>query len=440
VRRAALVLTLGVLALGSSPALANADTNTVTIGPTLPQPTGNSSGCDTSACTYLNTALPTGTLAQATSSGTITSWSVQNFDGSAQLDIVKANADGTYTMVAQSAVESEPCSGVGEDCDPVPFMVYTFTSNLPIAAGEYIGIDLETSSCPAESDCPQVGFYSGLVSQPYVATTEFFKDSPALNSPATPMPYQQAMLYDAQEQVGKTVSVSVSPSTITADGRSQTTATATVKAGSTPVSGDDVSITSSDPDESVGAVTSTGSGTYTATITASHTVGKPTITATDTSDSSLPSGTATLTQVAPTIKVSVKPKSITADGKSTATVTATVTDLTGALVPGEHVIITAAGPGLAGLVTDTGGSYTTTVTATHAAGKVTITATDESVDPEVSSTATLTAKKPVAKKPKPKKKKKPKPKKKKKPKPKKKKKKPKPKPKKKKGKGKGKKS
>jgi len=438
VRRAALVLTLGALALGSSPALASADTNTVTIGPTLPQPTGISEGCTGSSCSYVNTQLPSGSIAQAAASGTITSWSAEEFDGSAQLDIVKANSGGTYTIVAQSAVESEACVTNSFGCFPAEGVV-TFPTSLPISAGEYIGISLESSSCGTDTDCPQLGSFSGLDGNVITATSEFFPTAPAENTPTAPMQAQSntEMLYDAQEEA-KTVSVSVSPSTITADGRSQTTATATVKAGNTPVSGDDVSITSSDPDESVGAVTSTGNGTYTATITASHTVGKPTITATDTSDSSLPSGTATLTQVAPTIKVSVKPKSITADGKSTVTVTATVTDLTGALVPGEHVIITAAGPGLAGLVTDTGGSYTTTVTATHAAGKVTITATDESVDPEVSSTATLTAKKPAAKKPKKPKKKKPKPKKKKKPKPKPKKKKPKPK--KKKGKGKGKKS
>ncbi len=82
------------LAAVLAPAFASADASTVTIGPTLPQPSGDSWGCSPPACTYLNTAWPGGSLAQASSSGTITSWSVQNFDGSAQLDIVKADRAG----------------------------------------------------------------------------------------------------------------------------------------------------------------------------------------------------------------------------------------------------------------------------------------------------------------------------------------------------------
>lgn len=81
-----------------------------------------------------------------------------------------------------------------------------------------IGLDLETSACAPDTDCPQIGFWSGTVADPYEATSVIFAPSPALNSPATPapLPADTGMLYDAQEAAQKTVSMSLGPSTITA--------------------------------------------------------------------------------------------------------------------------------------------------------------------------------------------------------------------------------
>jgi hypothetical protein len=167
------------------------------------------------------------------------------------------------------------------------------------------------------------------------------------------------------------------------------------------VPGQSVSLTSSDPDEKISGVADNGNGTYTATIIASETVGAPTIIATDLSNASSTPATAVLTQAPPTIAVKVKPTSITADGKSTATATVTLTGVNGEPVPGQNVTVAASGGVFAGFVADGGsGTYTATLTASHAPGTSTITATDGSVDPNVSATASLTLKKPSAKKPK----------------------------------------
>jgi hypothetical protein len=71
----------------------------------------------------------------------------------------------------------------------------------------------------------------------------------------------------------------VSPGSVKADGKSTATVTATVSDSGSPESGDDISFSSSDGGQSIGAVTDNGDGTYTATITASKTAGNATITA-----------------------------------------------------------------------------------------------------------------------------------------------------------------
>ena len=191
----------------------------------------------------------------------------------------------------------------------------------------------------------------------------------------------------------KHVAVSLSPNTITADGRATTTATAKVTLGSSSVSGDNVSFASSDGGQKIGPVHDEGDGTYTATITASEKVEKATITATDDSDLAKASGAAALTQDPPKVHVSLKPTSIAADGKSTATATVTLTGVHGETVSGQDVSITTVGPAAAGRVTDGArGTYTATITATHTAGTITVTGTDLSVKPSAAAHASLKTK------------------------------------------------
>jgi hypothetical protein len=174
------------------------------------------------------------------------------------------------------------------------------------------------------------------------------------------------------------VSVSVSPSSIVADGRSTSTATATVTNAGVPVTGANVSFTSSDSGEAIGAVTDHGDGTYTATITASNTVGTATITATDNSASPPVSATTTLTQTkAPTIHVAFKSASIIADGRAQTVATATVT-LNGLAVNGAAITFTSTDTGeTIGPVTASGsGKYSATITASHTVGSAVIAAHD----------------------------------------------------------------
>jgi len=189
-----------------------------------------------------------------------------------------------------------------------------------------------------------------------------------------------------------TVAVSLSPSTIGANGKSTSNATVTVSSQGNPVAGDTLSLGSSDAGNSFGAVTDKGNGTYTATITSSKTADAATITATDTSVAGNPAGQATLTQTPEAIALSLNPGSIAAGGSSTSTATATVSDAEGDPTNGQQVTFTSSDPGeRIGAVTDHGnGTYTATITSSKTAGHATITATDSSVTPNPRGTATLT--------------------------------------------------
>ncbi len=191
------------------------------------------------------------------------------------------------------------------------------------------------------------------------------------------------------------VAVSVSPASIIANGKSTTTATAKVKdAGGNPLSGQEISFSSSDAGEKVGAVSESAAGTYVATITASTSAGSPTITATDDSVSPSLSGHVGLTQTAgaaASVAVSLSPTSIIANGASTTTATATVSDANANPVSGDSLVFSSTDAGeKVGAVTNHGnGTYSATITASMSAGPATITATDTSVSPNVSGHETL---------------------------------------------------
>ncbi len=96
------------------------------------------------------------------------------------------------------------------------------------------------------------------------------------------------------------IAVSLSPASIVANGTSTSIATALVAdADGIPITGDDLSFSSTDPGEQVSDVADNGDGTYTAQIISSTAVGAQTITATDASVEPEVFGAATLTQLAP---------------------------------------------------------------------------------------------------------------------------------------------
>ena len=90
--------------------------------------------------------------------------------------------------------------------------------------------------------------------------------------------------------------------------------------------------------------------------------------------------------------MSLSPNSITADGSSTTTATATVTDSTMADVPGDNIAFSSTDTAeKIGTTTDNmNGTYTATITSSMTVGDPTITATDMTSTPNLSASTTLT--------------------------------------------------
>ena len=96
------------------------------------------------------------------------------------------------------------------------------------------------------------------------------------------------------------LAVTLSPSSIAADGKSTTVATARLTdARGIPVPGDSLVFSSTDSGERIGPMHESNGGVYTARITSSTRCGKATITAADRSTSPSLEGSATLSQVGP---------------------------------------------------------------------------------------------------------------------------------------------
>jgi hypothetical protein len=130
----------------------------------------------------------------------------------------------------------------------------------------------------------------------YTATITASKtpDTETITAKATKANVSGSALLTETAGPAATVSLSVTPSSIPADGTSQSTATAMVKdASGNPVTDENVKF-SSNGDVTVGPVTNNGDGTYTTTITASRTADTETITATAIKAGK--TGTATLTE------------------------------------------------------------------------------------------------------------------------------------------------
>jgi adhesin/invasin len=135
------------------------------------------------------------------------------------------------------------------------------------------------------------------------------------------------------------------------------------------------------------------------TVTSSTTIGRARITATDDSVTPTISGAATLIQSGPptTVRVTLNPPAIAADGTSTTIATATITDAEGNPVDGQQVTWRRSS-GETFSVTTLGsapGTYQVTVTSSTTIGRATITATDDSVTPTISGAATLNQTPPV---------------------------------------------
>jgi hypothetical protein len=179
-----------------------------------------------------------------------------------------------------------------------------------------------------------------------------------------------------------TITVTLSPGSIVADGVSSSRATATLPL---PLPGQSVVFSSSDSGIRFGPTIDDLNGTYTATLTSSTTVGTPTITATSSWLGQPISGAASLTQTpgpAKSMTLSVEPGSILADEHSYAVATATVTDAHGNPVPTDDVAFSSTDPlQHVGRVTNGGnGTYRALIRSSTTPGDAVITATDTTAD------------------------------------------------------------
>jgi Ca2+-binding RTX toxin-like protein len=108
----------------------------VTIGSDLSGSIGTIS-CGAEPCTGVQTALP-GRVVQAPTNGVIVRWRVGDGSGAMTLRVIRG-AGANFTGVARGATVSVtiPPSPPGQ-----PPAVSTFDTRLPVAAGDYLGVDL----------------------------------------------------------------------------------------------------------------------------------------------------------------------------------------------------------------------------------------------------------------------------------------------------------
>jgi hypothetical protein len=175
-----------------------------------------------------------------------------------------------------------------------------------------------------------------------------------------------------------TVAVTANPTTLVANGTSQSTITATVTNPGGPVAGDAVTFTTAgSPAAACGSVLPTSgvtnaSGVATTTYTSSTTVGFCTVTATEALQ--LQSGSATVTQTTGgggptyTITVTAVPPTIVGDGTSTSTITATVQGASSTPISGDMVHFSLGATGCGSFVPPA-------FVATNASGQATVTYT-----------------------------------------------------------------
>jgi adhesin/invasin len=206
------------------------------------------------------------------------------------------------------------------------------------------------------------------------------------------------------------VSVKLAPASIVANGTSTTTVTATVTdATNAPVSGNAIVFSAAPGGVTFSAVTDHRNGTYTATVTGSTAIASVTITATDSSVTPNVLGQAELAQTAPPppppppplpatdVSLGLSPTSIVANGSSTSTATARVTNANGGVVSNDTIAFsTNDGGNRVSATTKRGnGIYTATITSSGTAHAVTVTARDQSAGISGSATLTQTAVPPL---------------------------------------------
>lgn len=342
-------------------------------------------------------------LATLSSSGTV---NIYNYAGETN---VVVDAFGYFTVPAPPAAGS--VTGVTPTSGP-PGTVVTGTVTDPSSVSTLTasGCGLSSQSVPFSS-VNGAFFVTIPTSAPTGSCTLDFVAT--LTTGATVTTSVPFTVTSATPAVGTSVTFSPPTATLEANGTAQQAFTVTVTHDGSAVSGDAMTFTTTGASAtgSCGTVdpttaTTQSNGTAVVVYTSSTTPGFCAVQGTEADTGA--SGLAYVTQtsgpvpsVADTVKVTADPSSVPAETSSTSTVTATVTNTSGAVVSGDVVELTlSADPaGSCGTVsptlttTNASGQATATYTASTTPGACTVTATE--ADTGASGTATVTQSAPA---------------------------------------------
>jgi hypothetical protein len=257
-----------------------------------------------------------------------------------------------------------------------------------LAASDFVAFTTAGgASCGSISGSPATTNTSGIATVAYTSSTTVGTCSVTATEATNSL---NGSITITQTKVANSITETTTPSSVPADGKTTSSVTSTVTNRVTgPVAGTVVTyVLSPNPTGSCGALSATsattgpGGTTPAVTYTATSTVGFCTITATEAGTGS--STSSLITQhgtAANTTAVTASPNSVPGDGKSTATLAATVT---GSATANDLVAFTLT-PSVAGAcgtlstgyaMTSAGGVATVTYTASNTAGTCTVTATE----------------------------------------------------------------
>ena len=341
---------------------------------------GDTTADDAGATTNNGDGTYTGTIISSTTAGqdivTATAAGTGAF-GTAAVTEVAGAADAITVSVSPSIIEAN-----GTSTSTATATVTDANGNL--VSGETVLMDTDGDTVVGDTTDHGNGTYSA----PITASTTAGDESITASIVDTAITNSTTLTESAGPVAG--VLVTLNPTSIVANGTSQTVATATVTdANGNPVTNDKITLLK-DGVEVVAEATNNGDGTYSAPITSSTVAGPKTIKAT--SFKSGQSGTAGLTETPgplASFSLSLSPAALVADGAAQSTATASLADAHGNAIKDQTVAFSTDGDTVVGSTTNNGdGTYSAPITASTTAGDETITAAIASLG--ASKTATLT--------------------------------------------------
>ena len=317
---------------------------------------------DPGTATTNDQGIAVATLTSTTSTGTAT---------------VSATANGITNSTAVPFLAGGP-SNVAVSADPTTLTADgSSTSTISALVTDENGNPLSGQEVTFETTAGTIDLATATTGANGVATATLTSSTTAGTATVSATADSAVGTTDVEFSAGApaTIAVSAEPTSLTADGSSTSAISAVVTdANGNPVAGAEVSFATT-----TGAVNATATtaenGVATATLTAPTTAGTATVTAT----ADAASGSTDVTFVAGSAAnaaVSADPPALPADGSSTSTITAVITDENGNPVSGETVTFATALGSIdpATATTDENGVATTTLTAATTAGTATVNA------------------------------------------------------------------